>query len=79
MATRSKVQRALERLAEIAEDGRRKKSEAAKSRPRDGAGRMKCSPDAAHSEQRVATGGRAVAREASAAEAKVSPATMRRS
>lgn len=66
------------RLAKIAEDGNRKKAEAAreqhaKSNPRRGETLV-----ADHSEQQPKTGGRAVAREARAADAKVSPATMAR-
>jgi DNA modification methylase/ParB-like chromosome segregation protein Spo0J len=66
------------RLAKIAEEGRRKKSEAAKEQPRDISGKMQSKPVAAHGDQRTASGGRAVAREARASEAKVSPATMAR-
>lgn len=64
------------RLAKIAEDGRRKKSEAASARPRDEVGRLKPSPQVDHSDPPVEK--RHVAREARAAEAKVSPATMAR-
>jgi site-specific DNA-methyltransferase (adenine-specific) len=67
-----------ERLAKIAAEGNRKKSEAAKEQPRDASGKMRPKPVADHSDQRAASGGRAVAREARAAEAKVSPATMAR-
>lgn len=66
------------RLAKIAEDGNAKRSAAAKEQPRDGLGKMKPKPVADHCDQRPASGGRAVAREARAAEAKVSPATMAR-
>lgn len=66
------------RLAKIAEEGNRKKSEAAKEQPRTAAGKMAKKPVADHSDQRPAKGGRAVAREARAADAKVSPATMAR-
>jgi site-specific DNA-methyltransferase (adenine-specific) len=66
------------RLAKIAEEGNRKKSEAAKeqhtkSNPRRGETLV-----ADHDDQQPKSGGRAVAREARAAEAKVSPATMAR-
>lgn len=64
------------RLAKIAEDGRRKKSEAAKEQPRDPSGKMQTKPVADHSDPQP--GSRHVAREARAAEAKVSPATMAR-
>lgn len=65
-----------ERLAKIAAEGNRKKSEAAASRPRDEAGRLKANPEVDHRDPPV--GKRHVAREARAAEAKVSPATMAR-
>jgi site-specific DNA-methyltransferase (adenine-specific) len=64
--------------AEIKADANRKRSEAAKEQPRDDSGKMKPKPVVAHSEQRPASGGRAVAREARAAEAQVSPGTMGR-
>ncbi len=63
-----------ERLARIAAEGNRKKSEAAASRPRDEAGRLKANPEVDHRDPPV--GKKHVAREARAAEAKVSPATM---
>lgn len=67
------------RRAEIAEEGNRKKSEAAKSgRVGRASNKATASLDADHSEQRLNAGGRAVAREARASEAKVSPATMGR-
>ena len=67
------------RLAKIAEEGNRKKSEAAAARLRDKAGRMKSRPEVDHNDQPVAKKPKvAVAREARAAEAKVSPATMAR-
>ncbi len=66
------------RLAKIAEDGNRKKSEVAKARPRDEGGRLKSRPQVDHDDQPVAKPKVAVAREARAAEAKVSPATMAR-
>jgi DNA modification methylase len=66
------------RLAKIAEDGNRKKSEMAKARPRDEGGRLKSRPQVDHDDQPVAKPKVAVAREARAAEAKVSPATMAR-
>jgi site-specific DNA-methyltransferase (adenine-specific) len=67
------------RLAKIAEEGNRKKSEAAATRPRDDAGRLKSRPEVDHNDQPVAKKPKvAVAREARAAEAKVSPATMAR-
>jgi len=63
------------RLAKIAEDGRRKM--AAAKAGNDNASKTKTTAD--QSEQRLKSdGGRAVAREARAAEAKVSPATMAR-
>jgi site-specific DNA-methyltransferase (adenine-specific) len=62
----------------IAEAGKRKQSDAAKAQPRDKTGKMKSKPVAAHIEQRPASGGRAVAREARAAEAKASTGTMGR-
>ena len=65
------------RLAKIAEDGNRKKSKAAKDQPRDFAGKMQAKPVAGHDDLRPASG-KNVAREARAAEAKVSPATMAR-
>lgn len=65
------------RLAKIAEDGNRKKSEAAKEQPRTPLGKMAAKPVADHNELRPASG-KNVAREARAAEAKVSPATMAR-
>jgi DNA modification methylase len=66
------------RLAKIAEEGNRKQSAAAKvqhakSNPRRGETLV-----ADHHDQQPKSGGRAVAREARAAEAKVSPATMGR-
>jgi len=64
------------KLAKIAEDGRRKKSEAASARPRDEGGRLKPSPQVDHSEPPVEK--RHVAREARAAEAHVSSSTMAR-
>jgi site-specific DNA-methyltransferase (adenine-specific) len=64
------------RLARIAEDGNRKKSEAAVSRPRDNAGRLKPRPEVDHRDPPVEK--KHVAREARAADAKVSPATMAR-
>lgn len=66
------------RLAAIAEDGRRKKAAAAKEQPRTATGKMATKPVADHDDLRTATGGKNVAREARAAEAKVSPATMAR-
>lgn len=67
------------RLAKIAEDGNRKKAEAAKERPRDDGGRLKPRPLVDHDDQPVAKKPKvAVAREARAADAKVSPATMAR-
>jgi len=66
------------RLAKIAEEGNRKKSEAAKEQPRTAGGKMAAKPVADHDDLRSAKGGRNVAREARAAEAKVSPATMAR-
>lgn len=65
------------RSAAIAADGRRKKSDAAKSRSRDESGRMKSHPDAAHSDPHVESG-KHVARDARAAEAHVSSSTMAR-
>ncbi len=64
------------KLAKIAEDGRRKKSEAASTRPRDEGGRLKPSPQVDHSDPPVEK--RHVAREARAAEAHVSSSTMAR-
>jgi DNA modification methylase len=66
------------RLAKIADEGNRKKSEAAKEQPRTAGGKMAAKPVADHDDLRAARGGRNVAREARAAEAKVSPATMAR-
>ena len=66
------------RLAKIADEGNRKKSEAAKEQPRTAGGKMAAKPVADHDDLRSAKGGRNVAREARAAEAKVSPATMAR-
>jgi hypothetical protein len=63
-----------ERLARIAAEGNRKKSEAVKSQPRDAAGRVEKKPVVDHRDPPSAK--RHVAREARAAEAKVSPATM---
>jgi DNA modification methylase/ParB-like chromosome segregation protein Spo0J len=65
-----------ERLAKIAAEGNRKKSEAVKSQPRDAAGRVEKKPVVDHRDPPSAK--RHVAREARAAEAKVSPATMAR-
>ncbi|NDG19432.1 MAG: site-specific DNA-methyltransferase [Betaproteobacteria bacterium] len=64
------------RLAKIAEEGNRKKSEAVKSQPRDAAGRVEKKPVVDHRDPPSAK--KHVAREARAAEAKVSPATMAR-
>ena len=64
------------RLAKIADEGNRKKSEAAASRPRDNAGRLKPRPEVDHRDPPVEK--KHVAREARAADAKVSPATMAR-
>ncbi|NBW15390.1 MAG: hypothetical protein EBR82_46080 [Caulobacteraceae bacterium] len=64
------------RLAKIAEDGNRKKSQAAATRPRDEAGRLKPGPEVDHRDPPVEK--KHVAREARAMEAKVSPATMAR-
>ena len=66
-----------ERLSKIAEEGNAKRAAAARKQPRDCAGKMQAKPVAVHSEQRPA-GGRAVAREARAAEAHVSSSTMAR-
>ena len=66
------------RLAKIAEEGNRKKSEAAKEQPRTAGGKMAAKPLADHDDLRAAKGGRNVAREARAADAKVSPATWAR-
>jgi DNA modification methylase len=67
------------RLAKIAEDGNRKKSEAMSGLPRAEKG-GKRKPDVADhdDQQHRKSGGRAVAREYRAAEAKVSPSTMAR-
>jgi site-specific DNA-methyltransferase (adenine-specific) len=68
-------QKWAKRLAKIAEDGREKMS-ASKAGNKNA---VKKKTTAVHSEQRLKSdGGRAVAREARAAEAKVSPATMAR-
>jgi N6-adenosine-specific RNA methylase IME4/ParB-like chromosome segregation protein Spo0J len=64
------------RSAAIAAEGRRKKSEAVKARPRDDAGRLKASPLVDHSDPPVEK--KHVAREARAAEAHVSSSTMAR-
>lgn len=64
------------RLAKIAEDGNRKKSEAAKGNANASKDRTKTVVD--HDDQPVKKPKVAVAREARAAEAKVSPATMAR-
>jgi len=64
------------RLAKIAEEGNRKKSEAVKSQPRDASGRVEKRPVVDHRDPPSAK--KHVAREARAAEAKVSPATMAR-
>lgn len=64
------------RLAKIADEGNRKKSESAASRPRDDSGRMKSRPEVDHRDPPVEK--KHVAREARAADAKVSPATMAR-
>lgn len=66
------------RLAKIADEGNAKRSAAARKQPRDGLGKMKPKPVADHNDQRPANGGRAVAREARAAEAHVSSSTMAR-
>jgi len=73
------------RLAKIADEGNQKKSEAAKAGK---VGRAAAKAfgdlasglalDADHNDQRLKSGGKAVAREARAADAKVSPATMAR-
>jgi hypothetical protein len=64
------------KLAKIAEQGNAKKSKAASGGKVGRAAAKQKSLDADHSEQRVKTGGRAVAREARAAEAHVSSSTM---
>lgn len=64
------------RLAKIAEDGNRKKAEAAKGNANAAKARQKTVVD--HDDQRVKKPKVAVAREARAADAKVSPATMAR-
>jgi DNA modification methylase len=64
------------RLAKIAEDGNRKKAEAAKEQPRTAAGKMSTKPVVDHRDPPAAKVH--VAREARAADAKVSPATMAR-
>lgn len=66
------------RKANIAEEGNRKRSEALKQQPRAADGKIVSKPVADHSEQRPASGGRAVAREAVAADVKASPATVSR-
>jgi site-specific DNA-methyltransferase (adenine-specific) len=67
------------RLEKIAEDGNRKKAAAAKERPRDEGGRLKPRPEVDHDDPPVEKKPKEhVAREARAAEAKVSPATMAR-
>lgn len=69
----------VKRLAKIAEEGNRKKSAAAQEgRVGRAAAKSKQTLVAAHDDQRQKSGGKAVAREARAAEAKVSPATMAR-
>jgi site-specific DNA-methyltransferase (adenine-specific) len=64
------------RLAKIAEEGNRKKSEATKEQPRTAAGKMATKPVVDHRDPPAAKVH--VAREARAADAKVSPATMAR-
>jgi site-specific DNA-methyltransferase (adenine-specific) len=64
------------RLARIAADGNRKKAEAAKEQPRTATGKMATKPVVDHRDPPAAKVH--VAREARAAEAKVSPATMAR-
>jgi N6-adenosine-specific RNA methylase IME4 len=64
------------RLAKIAEDGRRKRSEAAKEQPRDASGKMRAKPVVDHSDPLPVKQHRA--REARAAEAHVSSSTMAR-
>jgi site-specific DNA-methyltransferase (adenine-specific) len=66
------------RLAKIAEEGNRKKSEAAKEQPRTASGKMAAKPVADHSDPPPVKADKHPAREARAAEAKVSPATMAR-
>jgi site-specific DNA-methyltransferase (adenine-specific) len=66
------------RLAKIAEEGNRKKSEAAKRQPRTQSGTMASKPLPDHDDPAPARSKKNVAREARAAEAKVSPATMAR-
>lgn len=65
------------RLAKIAEDGNRKKSEAVKGMPYAAKGESRKEKVAGHGELRPSSG-KNVAREARAAEAKVSPTTMAR-
>jgi site-specific DNA-methyltransferase (adenine-specific) len=67
------------RLAKIAEEGNRKKAKAAKDgRVGRASVKAKKTLDADHNDQQLKSGGRAVARETRAADAKVSPATMAR-
>lgn len=68
-----------ERHGIIKAEGNRKRSEAAKAQPRTAAGKMAKKPVADHSEPRPEKGGKHVAREARAAQAKVSTGTMARS